>query len=207
MLSTTLQELNTSREMVDVFKGYNHNLRIGEGEFYDMKNLTSDSYPVLSPRAKRGVYVPKGGDKTTPTDVLGVIEKDSLCYVKKTGKNAQVYIDGVEVKDFILYGTRPRTLISMGTYVIIMPDRVYINIKDVDNEGNCKDKGNIEVLWAVNGEVTFTPCRADGTEYGEIINSPTAPDITEDMKEEMKLDSSKTIAWVDTSDTPHQLKQ
>ena len=49
-----LQELPTSREMIDVFGGYNHNLRIGEGEFYDMKNLTSSDYPVLSPRPQRG---------------------------------------------------------------------------------------------------------------------------------------------------------
>ena len=46
----------TSRQMVDVFKGYNHNLRISDGEFYDMKNLTADHYPVLSPRGNRGVY-------------------------------------------------------------------------------------------------------------------------------------------------------
>ena len=32
----------TSRSMVDVFRGYNHNLRISDGEFYDMENLTSD---------------------------------------------------------------------------------------------------------------------------------------------------------------------
>ena len=33
---------NASRKTVDVFKGYNHNLRIGDGEFYDMKNMTAD---------------------------------------------------------------------------------------------------------------------------------------------------------------------
>ena len=32
----------SSRQMVDVFNGYNHNMRIGEGEFFDMKNMTSD---------------------------------------------------------------------------------------------------------------------------------------------------------------------
>ena len=44
-----LIELSTSREMVDVFGGYNHNLRIGEGEFYDMTNLLTLSR-----------YVPQG---------------------------------------------------------------------------------------------------------------------------------------------------
>ena len=32
----TLTEQETSREMIDVFSGYNHNLRIKDGEFYDM---------------------------------------------------------------------------------------------------------------------------------------------------------------------------
>ena len=31
-----------SRNIVDAFMGYNHNLRISDGEFFDMKNLTSD---------------------------------------------------------------------------------------------------------------------------------------------------------------------
>ena len=45
----TLNVLETGRDMVQAFSGYNHNLRIGDGEFYDMKNLTSTHYPILSP--------------------------------------------------------------------------------------------------------------------------------------------------------------
>ena len=41
---------NVARQVVDVFGGYNRNLRIGDGEFFDMKNMTSDDYPVLSQR-------------------------------------------------------------------------------------------------------------------------------------------------------------
>ena len=51
-----LKELPTQRQTVDVFRGYNRNLRIGDGEFYDMKNMTSGSYPILAPRGARGVY-------------------------------------------------------------------------------------------------------------------------------------------------------
>ena len=69
-----LRALESSRQMVDTFKGYNHNLRIGDGEFFDMKNMTSDHYPVLSPRGKRGVYA-------SPASPTGLIAKDSLCYV------------------------------------------------------------------------------------------------------------------------------
>ena len=41
-----LQEMNASREWLDTFRGYNHNLKIGEGEFYEMTNLSSDHYPL-----------------------------------------------------------------------------------------------------------------------------------------------------------------
>ena len=63
-----LNEIPATREMIEVFSGYNHNLRIGEGEFYDMKNLSSDDYPVLSPRRKRGSYA-------TPEKPSGLLAK------------------------------------------------------------------------------------------------------------------------------------
>ena len=60
--------------MVDVFRGYNHNLRIADSEFFDMKNMTSDYYPVLSPRGRRGVYC-------APDTTQGMIAKD--CFVDR----------------------------------------------------------------------------------------------------------------------------
>ena len=73
----TLHPNESTRQMVDAFKGYNHNLRIGDGEFFDMRNMTSDHYPVLSPRGTRGVYA-------SPEQPGGLIAKDSLCYVDGT---------------------------------------------------------------------------------------------------------------------------
>ena len=73
-----LKAVETVRQMVDVFKGYNHNLRIGDGEFYDMKNMTSDHYPVLSPRKNRG-------DAQIVQSANGIIAKDKLCIVEGEG--------------------------------------------------------------------------------------------------------------------------
>lgn len=173
-----LMELNTSREMVDVFKGYNHNLRIGDGEFYDMKNLTSDSYPVLSPRLPRGEYA-------LPQKPLGMIAKDSLCYV-----NGKYFIMN-EYKIDMGLSDDPKTLVSMGAYVIIMPDKKYINTNDLN------DFGNIEASVTTNNGVTttFSHCKLDGTEYSNIHVSDTAPN---EPKNEQY--------WIDTSETPHVLK-
>ena len=186
MLYPTLQELNTSREMVDVFKGYNHNLRIGEGEFYDMKNLSSDSYPILSPRPKRGIY-------ETPTAPQGMVAKDALCYVD----GEKFIINEYHIPMGLTTDDKPKTLISMGAYVIIMPDKKYINTEDYS------DKGDIEASFTTTSNVTFELCKVDGTGYENTQKGSTAPTITDAMKD----DPSLIPLWIDTSEIPHQLKQ
>ena len=38
----------------EAFGGYDHNLELADGEFYDMENLSADEYPLLAPRPRRG---------------------------------------------------------------------------------------------------------------------------------------------------------
>ena len=170
-----MQEIPTSRVLIDAFGGYNHNLRIGDGEFYDMTNLTSSDYPVLSPRPKRGVFA-------SPPKLQGMIAKEYLSYV-----------DG---GDFVISGKRvpmgltegQKTLISMGAYIIIMPDKMYINTE------NLSEYGNIEASVTTTNTVTFELCKLDGESYGDIgYTEPTEPE---------NLD-----LWMDTSSTPHTLRQ
>ena len=175
-----LKVLETSRQMVDTFKGYNHNLRIGDGEFFDMKNMTSDHYPVLSPRGKRGVYA-------SPANPKALIAKDALCYVD--GSN--FVINQKEIPMGL--NDEPKQLISMGAYVIIWPDKKYINTEEDS------DYGNIEAFYpGVEGQTviaSYEMCKIDGTLYTGAKQSDTPPD-----PEEYKL-------WIDTSTTPHALKQ
>lgn len=49
-----LTDIGNQKNFIDVFGGYNHNLRISDAEFYDMENLSSDGYPMLSTRPPRG---------------------------------------------------------------------------------------------------------------------------------------------------------
>ena len=174
-----LTELNTSREMVDVFKGYNHNLRIGEGEFYDMKNLSSDNYPILSPRPKRGIYA-------TPNVPQGMVAKDSLCYIE----GEDFVMNEYRVSMGLSIDEKPKTLISMGAYVIIMPDKKYINT------ANLSDYGSIEASFVTSTATTFELCKVDGVGYGDVVTQDTAPTDPDNMD-----------LWIDTSETPHQLKQ
>jgi hypothetical protein len=62
MLFPELMELGRSQDYTQEFRGYNHNPRIADGEFWDMKNLTSDSYPVIRPaKSKTAVYTAQKG--------------------------------------------------------------------------------------------------------------------------------------------------
>ena len=173
-----LKVLKSSRQMVDTFKGYNHNLRITDGEFYEMNNMTSDSYPVLSPRGKRGMYA-------SPASPTGLIAKDALCYVDGTDFVMNEYRVDMGLSD------EPKQLVSMGAYVIILPDKKYINT------ANIADRGNIEAEFTTNSTASFTLCRLDSTEYA--IDYPPS-DAEPSGAANMSL-------WIDTSSTPHALKQ
>lgn len=172
-----LTELESSRQMVDTFKGYNHNLRISDGEFFDMKNMTSDYYPVLSPRKQRGVYA-------SPTSPKGMIAKDALCYVDGTNIVINEYPVDLELND------EPKQLVSMGAYVIIMPDKKWINTL------NLTEFGNIEASFTTTSDVTFSLCTIDGADYENMTVSASEPEDPENM-----------ALWIDTSTTPHTLKQ
>ena len=176
-----LYEITTSRDLVEEFRGYNHNLKIGDAEFYDMKNLTSTHYPVLSPRSKRGTYV-------TATNPQGMIAKDSLCYIDGSKFVMNEYRVEMGLND------EPKQLISMGAYVIIMPDKKYINTLDLT------DFGNIEASYpATEGQsvtATYEMCKVDGSVYTGTTKSPSAPENPTNMQ-----------LWIDTSSTPHMLKQ
>ncbi len=200
-----LAEMQTSRERTDVFLGYNHNLRIGEGEFYDMKNMTGDDYPVLSPRGKRGVYLPT----EEYSNILGIIEKDTLAYIatRKSDTNATkatLYLNGypTELKVDIEYedlgdGKKgkilPKQLVSMGAYIIILPDKKYINTKAQ------AEYGDIEKHFLASEGATFTPTLYSGDTI-TVEKGVTAPVVAEGTA------AADIPYWLDTSDTPHKLK-
>ena len=83
----------------------------------------------------------------------------------------------------------PKQLISMGAYVIIMPDKKYINTRDLT------DFGNIEASVQTTEDVQFHLCTIDGAEYTDTTISATEPD------------PENVEYWIDTSSTPNALKQ
>ena len=176
------------RQVVDKFKGYNRNLRIGSGEFSEMENLTSDDYPVLSVRKKRGyvgsiqdggyatgmLYVPEVGIFIAMNQQVDHSDDEvgSLCLLDRAG-------DLRSIAGSLKPG--PKSLALMGKYLIIAPDMVSVNTDNLEHE-------NIEyVLQVKSGMIYFQMCREDGSFYGSYPASATAPADPEDGDYWMEL--------------------
>ena len=174
MKLSMLKAIPSYRDVLSVFGGYNHNLRIGEGEFYDMKNLSSAKYPVLSPRGKRGEFVfPKG---ITEPNISGILVKgDDLYYVhnNKLYKNDKDNDNGNDKDnddDTVLFQFEEsydkRTLVSMGNRIVVFPDKIVLeNLekttatqKSIDFSITAKPNSTAESI-----RVAFTPCKSDGS--------------------------------------------
>ena len=167
-----------TRDMVDTFLGYDHNLRIPEGAFYEMKNLSSDKYPMLSPRPGRATALNIMGDTT------GIIMKDKLCFTCGTA-----FYHGDTRIEMGLSDER-KQLVSMGAYVIILPDKKYINTADH------ADRGDIEAEYQTVDSVRFWICRPDGESYTTEWVTDTEPEAPKDK-----------AVWVNTSEYPNTILQ
>lgn len=192
-----LKEQPSTRQVVDTFKGYNHNLRIGSGEFFEMENMTSDDYPVLSPRGKRGlvtvsqdsgygigaIYVPETGVFLTMNHQVDHSDEEygALYLLTSAGTLTQVCAS--------LTAGR-KSLALMGKYIIIAPDMVKVDIEDLDY-------GEIEYTKEIStGNLYLELCREDGTAYPAALPLDTAPSNPSDGD-----------FWRDSSADPCVLKQ
>lgn len=203
MLFPTMREVSRYREMTSQFGGYNHQLSCQEGQFYDMKNMTTQYFPILSPRQNRGIV-------RALEEPQGILDKEELMWID----GGKLYVDGeVVVLDGVTLSTeetmRPKTMAKMGAYVIIMPDKVWYNAEN----GEC---GYMEASFVAESgsTVTFTLCEADGTaitwhdaSYYE-KNEPKNGDYmmsTTNGKTSLKVYSETTAMWTSVATTYLQI--
>lgn len=160
--------MKISRDNLTEFGGYNHNLTLQDNQFYDMQNMTTSFYPVLSPRGKRG----KIRKIQKPN---GLFAKNGLLWVD----GEQLYYNG----DLVGQVTdTKKQFVSMGAYVLIFPDKKYFN---TDN-GEFLDMG---AKFQTVGPTTFHLCKMEGEEYTDYVVSATAPE--EPVANQLWLDTSQ----------------
>ena len=194
----TLTPENVSRDYIDVFGGYNHNPRINDNEFFDMKNMTSSSYPMIATRPRRGTV--SNEIKPSVGSICGALYRSAFYAVSYTSSTTphylNVYKNGTKIAEFntaegIVDENVPRNLVMMGAYLLIFPDKLYVNVEGPTDKGSIEN----EVTAAANF-IAVLPCLSDGTAADIDYIGKTAP-----------TNYSDNYVWVDTSYDPPVTKR
>lgn len=109
------------------FAGLNHTLGAGDGELWDMQNLTSDHYPLLATRQPRRLY-------KSLHAAGGLFSWENLCWVE----GADFYFGGVR-RGTVSIGQK--TFAALGAYIVIFPDKAWYNTQT-------GEFGSLESTWS-----------------------------------------------------------
>lgn len=121
-------------ERIIEFKGLNRNTYVEEGEMSDMKNLTSDNYPLLTPRRLRGeLALPASVAK--PLKIITKYERIAMIARKTNNDIAFFYSeynsDGELVFNEIskVTGLRSDTeMVAINTKICFFPQKTYLSL-------------------------------------------------------------------------------
>lgn len=197
MYSKYYKAPSLSRTMQSTFLGLNKNARIGDGEFADMTNMSSDYAPLLSPRAPRVIaqkaptYAAEEVIVTEEIAEDGTVTEVETTTTKTVKQNLNGILGDVGFAavwggDFYYLGEKveglslingEKNLLAMGAYIIIYPDTMYYNTETgeygyMDSLAHGKDStaAHAERIIAVleNGATTL-PCNITFEDLGKTI--------------------------------------
>ena len=157
------------RQTLDVFPGFDRRPRAGAGTFAAAQNLSLEQYPAVTVRRGRGTV-------TQLAQSGGMTAKEALIWVDGT----TLYVGGLATQPVLRRGKKQ--FVSMGAYLVIWPDKVWINLRDLSQFGH------LDNTVTAQGEVTFSLCRGDGSPWGAYTVSREAP-----------LQSGEGTLWLDLS--------
>lgn len=180
MILPELKEGRSIRYPISQFMGYNNSERCSEAEGYDEVNISSDYYPLLTPRSRRVIV------ESNIAGLKGLHVNNGLVEIKQDSNEIDnvLFYEGERIGQ--LPGTGRRQMCSMGAYVIIYPDKYRFNTKD-------KTLGSLGASYSTASTVTFTPCTMDGTTINPTVSSTEPANPTNGQY------------WLDTSTTPNSL--
>lgn len=122
-LSNTNQLLSTYQVQ---FGGLNHTKGAADGDIYDMKNMTSDHYPVLCPREKRK-------ELAELEDTAGGMISYNNVIVIADGTQLKMIKDGV-VSEAGTITAGEKIFAPFQNKVIVFPDKIALNTDDGTTE-------------------------------------------------------------------------
>ena len=153
-----LYDEDTTHTGIDTFLGVNKAPRIGDGEFSDMQNLTSDYFPNLAVRPRRGK--PYLHSAKNPRSISVYAGDDGLfypVYVDEMENESGETVTGIVLHHVVsekihkiplgLTSDGDKQIITMGAYLIVLPDMMYVNTKKPDDYGPISDAVNAKTAF------------------------------------------------------------
>lgn len=180
MYKPFLSETDKRSDVISTFGGLVNKTIIPENCFLHQHNMSLRRFPALSPRVKRAYFDGARGY------FYGLFSKEKLCYIR----DGYLYIGGEKIQEpYFGFSSDERTFVSMGSRLVIFPDKVYINTNDYS------DFGYLEAEFVSSG-AECRLCNGNGELYTDYIASATEPEngVNGDL-------------WLDTSGDVPVLKQ
>ncbi len=205
MYLASMKKRYTTKEPITTFGGYCHRDVIGDGQWYEMTNLSGAKYPAITTRAQRQILTKVDGEYVM--NVAAICDMDGLVWL---GKDGSLHAGGNSLPGFYTYTEADRQMIPMGGYLVVWPDKVWANavklrlgqemVKDEDYGyleayWEQADDGNTLPINAANGIWAYN-CRSDGSRWDYI---PTKWAQLESWDEDSAALEGKTTAVVTTS--------
>ena len=160
-----LDEISKKTEVSPSFYGLDRRAVPNDNAFADMKNMTVDHYPAISSRTERS--------ELPYDEILEITEaKNGLVFVK----NNKLYWNGTEIAS--LKEKYPKRFVSMGAYLIVLPDKIYINLANLNEVSPSKDQvevGEIEATAVINDTIQFSLCDSNGKSLPNLVIGSVAP--------------------------------
>jgi hypothetical protein len=149
---------------------------------------------VLSPRGERGIYRDSGmsAEEIENAHYIpygAICAKDKLCYI---------HLDSITVGDEYLQlylSPGEKRFVSMGAYLIVLPDGYYVNVSDTSERGYIGE-------FALSSGVTFTLCDENGAPL-EVIAATDFKTVEEYVSITYKTETP--VYWCDLTKNGHPI--
>jgi hypothetical protein len=164
-----LKTLRQTRVTLNGFLGLDRREKAPQGSFYDMENMGSDAAPALQVRPRRGTVaqLQKGN---------GLACKDALVWVD----GHTLYVGGAATG--LVLSDSPKQLVSMGAYLVIFPDKKWVNTRQLSQFGSLENR------TVTTGAVSFSMCSPSGESIGSYLTAQQPPEAAQ-----------AGALWMDTS--------
>lgn len=118
--------LELAEERTIEFKGLNRKEYVQDGEMSDMLNLSSERYPLLCPRKRRGEYeLPDGVEE--PISIVTRYGKIAMI-ARKSNNSIALFFGGDEVTQLAGLLSEDTYMVPINTEICFFPEQLYLTV-------------------------------------------------------------------------------